>query len=157
MLRIVLLVGNDEGEQCDSLAGARRHLQDAVAARVESFYSVLVAGVLSSQGHHGNDPHPSPGRLLTLQVYHVAVAQQSSQQTATRWYRGIRTTAYAYCSREVSVASTRQSEGRRREINTWIDARVWEEHRQVAVCTSSVPVCCCGPYHMIHGIGIKQR
>lgn len=50
-LWIILLVGNDERQQGDGLAGARGHLQDRVTASIEGFYSgVSRGGGLVGQG-----------------------------------------------------------------------------------------------------------
>lgn len=47
---VVLLIGDDERQQGDGLAGARGHLQDRMTASIEGFYPRASAGGLRWPG-----------------------------------------------------------------------------------------------------------
>lgn len=74
-LWVVLLVGNDERQQRDGLAGARGHFQDRVATSIEGFYPGVSRGSwLPGAG--------SPEGVLTFQITHVA--EDECERSAVR-------------------------------------------------------------------------
>lgn len=65
LLWIVRLVGNDEGQQRDCLAGARGHFQDRVTTSIEGSYPRVSVWRWSARAG-------SEGTVPTFQITHVA-------------------------------------------------------------------------------------
>lgn len=67
-LWVILLVGNDERQQRDSLAGARGHLQDRVTTSIEGFCPGVSRGYWLARAG-------SEEVMPTFQITHVATGK----------------------------------------------------------------------------------
>lgn len=74
LLWVVRLVGNDEGQQRDCLAGARGHLQDRVTAGIEGPYRGVSGWRWTARaGSEGGDAHFSDHTYSWRQVRRVSM------------------------------------------------------------------------------------
>ena len=128
--RVVLLIGHDQRQQGDRLAGARRHLQHAISAGIERLCGRLARG-RAIRRRPPSAPRPyssSPPCSCRATPFHVSMIGSAGPRVP----RVVMT--YAYCSGNASAGRHTAFSG---TVPAWVYARIGKENRQVAVATPS--------------------